>query len=72
MPVVVRINRTKPHWKDFLTGQKLPKPLGSELPELLEDLHEAFARDLRWLPLSWFPHAWECEAQVPRAAPRDL
>eukprot|EP00439_Symbiodinium_sp_Y106_P083364 s720_g23.t1 len=43
MPVVVRINRTKPSWKD---------------------LHEAFARDLRWLPLSWFPgHAWQCEAQ---------
>ncbi|CAE7936964.1 nsun2 [Symbiodinium necroappetens] len=42
MPVVVRINRTKPHWKD---------------------LHESFARDLWWLPLSWFPHAWECEAQ---------
>ncbi|CAE6933506.1 nsun2 [Symbiodinium natans] len=42
MPVVVRINRTKPHW---------------------QELHDAFARDFRWLPLPWFPYAWECSAQ---------
>ncbi|CAE7741860.1 nsun2 [Symbiodinium pilosum] len=39
MPVVIRINRAKPHWKE---------------------LHDAFARDLRWLSLPWFPHAWQC------------
>ena len=72
MPIVVRINRTKPHWQEMFSVHVLHIAIpGWSLAwsllfffqcQTCEELHQSFAQDSRWSQLPWFPSAWQCSA----------
>lgn len=76
MPLVVRINRTKPHWQEkhsfilvhmfiLLSSFRCSLQIWKPVLECWsgQELQRSFKQDMRWSELSWFPSAWQCDAK---------